>query len=799
MKKRFNILLIGICLLGYMAGHSQTKKAWLKAANESLVKKDYYSALSYFSEALEFDTSNMDVIHQVAESARNFNAYTLAESSYQRVLDKDAEGKYPSSAYYLAEMKLMQGKYDDALNFFNIYLGENSDQDSTLTVDAKKAIESINYAKERIENYDTSTSIERLGENVNSPYSEFSAVDVGESIYYSSHQFTFDNKSRKADILLGKIMQSTSEENGEMVDGGIDIEGKTIANATFNRDGSKVYYSVCDYVDADNLRCDLYYSDIVDDTVFTNTVKLPEFINDTAHTSTQAHIAYDDFLGAEYLFFVSDRKGGKGKLDIYYTIIDDQGGFSEITNVEGINSPQNEITPYFDVNSQTLYFSALGRLGLGGYDIYSADAVDGEFKNIKNLDANTNSSYHDTYYKVADSGDYAYFSSNRKGSLFLEEGQEACCFDVYKATFDITEILLNAMTYDLLTQDSLTGVTVKLIDAKTGRELDRIDNLNGKDHKFKLVNGREYLIVSEKEGFYPDTTAISTVDIKGPIEKKIYLDSDRFALDVLTFNKRSKESLEGVKVRLIDLTDQTIADQIIVNEDGNDFLFLLEPNKNYRIEASKYGYVTDLAEVSTIGTLESKRIKKELYLDSFDLNQYLPVDLYFDNDMPDPASKKTSTNKVYSDLYYDYIKQEETFQKKNPQEREQITNFFENSVKPGYVQMQKFYDELYKSMKEGVKINLTIKGHTSPIAINNYNLVLGQRRVMSVKNDMKMYRGGILREYLENGQIKITDISFGEEIQKTNASDSASNKRSSVFSVDASLERRVEIIKATEQ
>jgi hypothetical protein len=355
------------------------------------------------------------------------------------------------------------------------------------------------------------------------------------------------------------------------------------------------------------------------------------------------------------------------------------------------------------------------------------------------------------------------------------------------------------MTYDLLTQDSLTDVTVSLYDAATGRLISTSNNLDGKDHTFDLVQGREYYLVSSKPGYYNDTLALNTTGLDGTIERKIYLDSDRYALDLMTFDKRSGAPLPGTTITLIDLSDNSIADIVQINELGNDYMFILEPNKRYRIEASKDGFITSTAEVSTIGDDIDKRIKLDMYLDSFDLNIHLPVDLYFANDQPDPGSRRTSTDKVYSDLYYAYIKEEGAYKRRNPGEAGELEAFFSQDVKGGYVQMQKFYDELFKAMEAGVAIELTIKGHTSPLAVNKYNLVLGQRRVESVKNDIGSYRGGILNQYLENGQIVITDISYGEEITAPDVSDQSNNKRSSIYSVNAAQERRVEIIKATKQ
>ena len=775
----------------------QTKKAFLKAADEAVLQSNYYGALTWYQEALEFDTTSLEVNYAVAEAAEKFNAYGLAAKHYQYVLDNDTEGVYPETSFRLANMRMMLGEYEPATDAFNIYLGEHSDENPKLTAGAKTALQKLAFAKERAAVVDTTIIIERLADGINTPYSEFGGQDLNGELYYSSHQFTYKDKNKNKDVLLGRIMKRDGVE-GTPLGSTLDIKGKSVANGSWNHDGTKLYFSVCDYINDDTLKCALYVTEVVNDSTFSEPEMLPATVNDTSGTSTMPFIHYDADTKVETLYFVSDRQGGAGGLDIYSYVLNQANALAR--PLSDLNTAGNDITPFYDGAEKKLYFSSDGRQGLGGYDVYTSSMnTVGTWSAVEHMVPPVNSSYHDIYYRLKSEGNDAYLSSNRVGASFIDEGQEACCFDIYEVRYDVIDIPLNAMTYDLLTGDSLTGVTVRLIDADTGVELDRITNDLGKDHKFNLKSGRKYLLISDKEGFYPDTTEISTIGVDGPIEQKIYLDSDRYALDVFTFVKTSKLPLTGVQVRLIDETDGSIADQVQLNESGNDFVFILEPNKTYRVEASKYGYITDIATINTSGDNLPKRIRQDMFLDSYDLNNHLPVSLYFDNDMPDPGSRRTGTDKKYADLYYDYIAREGAFVKANPEERSGLETFFENRVKAGYVQMQKFYDELFKALEAGARINLTIKGHTSPLAVNDYNLVLGQRRVTSVKNDMGSYRGGILRKYIESGQLSITDISFGEETQKTNASDNYNNKRQSVFSVDASLERRVEILKATNQ
>jgi len=105
---------------------------------------------------------------------------------------------------------------------------------------------------------------------------------------------------------------------------------------------------------------------------------------------------------------------------------------------------------------------------------------------------------------------------------------------------------------------------------------------------------------------------------------------------------------------------------------------------------------------------------------------------------------------------------------------------------------------LKKELELGRSLEIAIKGYASPKADTKYNLALGQRRVSSVKNEILSYEGGIFREYVRQGKLILTDISFGEETSPADVSDS-NNRTLSVYSPEASRERRVQIVKIKDQ
>ena len=78
---RFYLPVLLIFLFAGLA-RGQTKKAFMLAAEEAYLASDFHSSLSYYLEAYEFDSTDIEINHAVAEAARKFDAYALAEKHY---------------------------------------------------------------------------------------------------------------------------------------------------------------------------------------------------------------------------------------------------------------------------------------------------------------------------------------------------------------------------------------------------------------------------------------------------------------------------------------------------------------------------------------------------------------------------------------------------------------------------------------------------------------------------------------------------------------------------------------------
>ena len=800
------ISILFIFLFFSVGAFAQTQNAYLKAAEEAYNNKSFYSAMVYYQEAIAFDTSDINLRYQLAESARNFMSYDLAEQSYQYVKNNDTDNNYPLATFYLAEMLQKQGKYEKAQDEYNLYLSENSGDDEFFTYKADKEREASKWALAEIENPDETITVNSLGNDINTVYSDFGPAIKDSELFYSSMKF--EDSGRKGER-ISKIIKTEIPEDlesnfrgGEPLGTEINVDNQNTANAAFNKDKSKMFYTVCDRLNDAEIRCDLYCKFINEDGSYGEGKKLPDFINNPTFTSTHPAVGYNAELDKEILYFVSDRDGGKGKRDIWYSIIDNKDNFTAPQNLEDINTKEDELTPFFHVTSSTLYFSSNGYRSFGGYDVYSTSFNNGNYGIVNHFSNPLNSSYDDLYFILQDDEEYGYFASNREGAQYIDDLQEACCFDLYKVKFEDLELDLNALTYDKISQENLNGATVKLINEKTGEIVGEITNDSGNDHKFKLERCTDYIIVGEKPGYKSDTIRYSTCGLKSSQEiiKKLYLEPDLLELDVFTFDDETKEALLGATVILTNESDPSAEPIVITNFDGNDYNYSITRGDKYRIDASKPGYYPASIEVIT-ENIAGTKITKNIYLRPdlvAKLGLYLPLRLYFHNDRPNPRTTSTSTSLTYSQTYERYIKRKDDYARRAP-DANSISNFFDVDVIGGYNKFQIFLREIQPVLAAGESIEIEIKGHASPLSQTNYNLYLGQRRISSVLNDIRYYGGGVLIPYLESGQLKITDISYGENLSPVGISDSYSDKKQSIYSTEASRERRVEIIDVTRQ
>lgn len=796
---RHFILTSLISIISLTAANSQTLKAYVKGAEEALAKKDYYSAYNYMRIAHEIEPNNIEHTYKLAEAARLYSAFTMAEKYYQEVADDNRADDYPATNFWLGFVKERLGKYQEALDNYQIYLTEHSEEDPELTAMALKQIENATWAITQLANKDTTLELIHLGSNVNTAFSEFGAHQDEDTLYYTSLRFIGMSESTEPAKPYSKILRSEDDATG-VPDSLLNDPLLHTANTAFNGAKDRIYYTLCDYINASEIRCDLYYRDVVEG-VYGIAQKLPEPINVAGVTNTQPHVGFDPASGREVLYFVSNREGGEGLMDIWYSYIVDKDNFTAPENLSAINTPFKENSPFYHRASNTLYFSSDGYLGFGGLDVYHSENVNSVWATPVNLGSPTNSSLDDAFYTLSDDEKEGFFSSNRLGSMYLSPEDEACCYDIYYFSKEPIEVTLKVLTFNKHTGEPLNQVTVYLTEAEA-----TTSTYSTGDTNMVIIpvnRNSNYEVFGEKDEFDPDSASFTTINIRESveIEKRLYLAPSKRILLVRTFEKRTRLPLEGVRVEVKDMPDGVA--QVKQEIFATQYFFHVDPNRDMQARGTKKGYLPEAQLFNSSQNPGSDTLIIDLYLEIGNLEDFLPLAIYFNNDEPGRKSQSDKTVVRYLQTYEPYMAQKEKFIEKYsagspPGERaaaaSAIRAFFENDLAGGRREFESFMHILEQYLKEGLTFTIYLKGYTSPLASNAYNLALGNRRISSIQNEFKSFRDGILWKYMETGDLVVTQKSFGEETAPPTVSDDRKNTRKSIYSPEASRERRVEII-----
>ncbi len=805
MKKlSFGILLI---LFFSTAGKSQTLKAWLRAADESFAGKDYYSALKYYEIATDIDEEDIGILYKYGEAARLFNAYTLADSIYERIIESGKGGEFPLILFHLAETKKKLGKYQAAADLFSQFATGSSDKNYRPR--ALSEAQYCRWAADKVQHPNEKIEISKMGDEVNTPASEFGAIESDGFLYFSSFNFEDEHVKTEPKPAVTKILRI---EKGEPAWEIVNFEEENVSTKTatfpahtaFAENGKAFYYTMCDYQGDAEIECQIFVRRKGDDGAWGRAHKLPDAINKVGYLATQPTVGLDKATGNEVLYFVSDRPKGHGGKDIWYSVISKEGDYSKPKNLKAINTEGDDITPFFHEKSQTLFFSSDRRKGLGGFDIYKSHKVDTTWSKPVHLDFPLNSSYNDIYYTINPGQSKGYLSSNRLGSAFIDPEKEACCYDVY--SFITLDYNLKLFSFESTDGQPLSGVTVRLfeITADGEKEIDTHTNENGNDFSFELLKGKKYKFIGSKNGYVDISEELDLGDSKlwdsKDIIRNLFFNPVDIDLTALTFDAETKKPLEGATVQLFIDYDQV---GIQENLTGNEFKFQLEVNLKYTVIAFKAGFHSDTVTVDLKALKNPEHVKKQLFLRVKDLTEFPPLVLYFDNDEPDKKSWKRTTKKVYEETYNAYYARKNEFKTEYSSVLEgrdkflaeqRIEAFFEREVKNGYQSLVVFMKRLLFMLQRGNKIEVFVKGYASPRGERRYNFKLGKRRVSCLTNNFFRFEGGALLPYIKSGQLILKEKSFGEDEAPAILRERLKDDRNSIYSVLASLERKVVIV-----
>jgi len=246
--------------------------------------------------------------------------------------------------------------------------------------------------------------------------------------------------------------------------------------------------------------CDIYqatYNPETDDWV--DICNLGPHVNSDTWDS-QPNISPDGNI----LFFASNRQGGFGGTDIYYTLRDTlTNEWSEARNLGPIiNTPQQEVTPYFHRINHTLYFSSTGQLyNYGGYDIFKSRWMGNTWEEPNNVGPLVNTVGNEYYFTIDGLGETIFYArSNNEVKNHIAQN-----FDLYSFPMPMESQPAAVTVFRGRLRDSITGFplvgTVMIRDLEKGTEI-MPKSINEEGYfEFDLINNRRYQLLVMGDDF----------------------------------------------------------------------------------------------------------------------------------------------------------------------------------------------------------------------------------------------------------------------------------------------------------
>jgi hypothetical protein len=409
-----------------------------RMALQSEKSKDWYSAAQYYQRLYFSDTTNIKIKYAYAENSRKALDNEVALRLYLGIAADDNGRRFPMSFYWIGQGLKIRGNYKAAKIWFSKFykLKTKKEELQYFKQRAKQEIEHCDNAQ-IIKKSPVLSQLDHVDATVNTKLSEFAPYEVDSTLYYSTIRYPEKRDLSLNDPLVyTRIYKSTIKkgkyQKPKMLDTLINSNIFHNANLTYNPTQDFMIMSRCVSLNAADFQCDLYSSRLVGKRWLAPSKMNPP-LNEEGFSTTQPHIAMID--SQMFVFFSSNRPGGQGGMDIWYVISRADGSYSQPVNAgKWVNTPEDEVTPWFVNGERSLYFSSTYHGGLGSMDIFKSRFGPNGFTEVANAGYPLNSGHNDLYYSVNEDSKRVYLASNRPGSY--AENKNNCCNDIYMFRYD---------------------------------------------------------------------------------------------------------------------------------------------------------------------------------------------------------------------------------------------------------------------------------------------------------------------------------------------------------------------------
>lgn len=468
--------------------------------------------------------------------------------------------------YMLARAYHFNLDFENAIEQYKAYYSSFSVKElEKFDVGVDNYIKQCKYGQELV-NSPVRVIINNLGERVNSEFDDYNPVlhPKDDIMYFTSRRKTEgkDKRYEGDNKFLENVF--TSEQAGELwkkpklLENKLDSKGNESV-LTISSDGTKIYL-----YNGDENGGDILVSELKN-----GNWKSPKGISGKLLSKyKETTIAFNK--DGNELFFVSNRPGTIGGMDIFYSKLDEKDKWTEPMNMgSAINTIYDEEGVYWNPAEDKLYFSSQGHNSMGGFDVFVIERDEnGMWSTPLNLGYPINTPNDDIFFKMEEGNKQAYYSSVRDNGFGGK--------DLYKVIF------------------------------------------LGEEKELKLKTDDIFLAWNHKP--------IEDLFYKKPSEFKV--DTALFMAGAVTDSKTA-EGINFAKIEVIDLEQSQVIATGLTDTAGN-YQVKIPKKKDYGVEvtAKDYLFFVEIAALSQKQVVDSK-VTANFQLDKIDVGAKMVLNNIF--------------------------------------------------------------------------------------------------------------------------------------------------------------------------
>lgn len=404
-------------------------------------------------------------------------------------------------------------------------------------------------------------------------------------------------------------------------------------SASLSRDGKTIFFARCNSPDSYG-DCDIFTAALQPDSTWGKVQNLGVNVNSVAWDSHPSLSHSEDTL-----YFASDRIGGFGLSDIYFTTRTKDGSWSKAVNMGPIiNTRNSDVSPFYHHVFDVLYFSSNGQnLNFGEFDIYKSYRDGDNWTEAKNIGPLVNGPGSEFYFTIDSGSENLYYARSAESTM---TNLDLYSFPVpMEAQPGATTKVEGSLTNE---QDGkpFKGI-VSIIDLDHGIEVAPKFLRPDGSFEFDLINNNNYLLIIQGEEFFRieelfyldgemqlhrQTSSISSrlkfeslefEEGRAALTSPMYSDLDKmadFLLDNPDFKLRISGHTDSAGREDFNLKlSQERADVI------KEYLVFFGGVDDSRISATGYGSSKPIVEEKTEEDMRlNRRVEFEIYRDQVD-------------------------------------------------------------------------------------------------------------------------------------------------------------------------------------